>query len=418
MNNLRAPVYVNLELTKRCNHLCRHCYNGIRENPVPERPFSPSHFSKLVSILGDAEVFSVVISGGEPLLLPDQVISAILTAERYNIESSINSNLTIVPPQIKEFLKDKRQIPILTSLYSNNAEQHDYMTKRKGSFHRTKRNIESLINECGTPVSVNCVVTKENLANIYDLGKTVADLGVSYFFGTAQIASSHDSMKLRLSQDEVVQMLEELQRVKEDFGVYTDSLQAIIPCIYWKHTHLRRFLSRTCTMGITSINISPEGNVQGCFHFNHTYGNIFKSEITEIWERLKSSNIKGNLFPECLPCDLSRICNSGCKAEKEYLVETITPSPITGYKPSANLELPDEFKFSLEDGINYRKEGENILVYLDRSLLLINPKTLDFIQSMNNQKLHKFKEILSSHSRFKSDFENLLKNGFISIKEE
>src|SRR5258708_6004639 len=67
--HLHTPPLVWLELTRRCNLECPHCYidGGLaREGEMPG-----SEFHRLLDEFADMGVWAVAMTGGEPTLHPD-----------------------------------------------------------------------------------------------------------------------------------------------------------------------------------------------------------------------------------------------------------------------------------------------------------------------------------------------------------
>lgn len=60
---LRAPLSAGIEITNKCNFNCAYCYNEKHGN----QDMKVKDFNKIISILETAGVFSISISGGEPL---------------------------------------------------------------------------------------------------------------------------------------------------------------------------------------------------------------------------------------------------------------------------------------------------------------------------------------------------------------
>jgi radical SAM protein with 4Fe4S-binding SPASM domain len=67
--HLHAPLYVWIELTRRCNLSCPHCYiegGAARDNEMPT-----AEFVRLLDEMAEMGVWGVVLTGGEPTLHPD-----------------------------------------------------------------------------------------------------------------------------------------------------------------------------------------------------------------------------------------------------------------------------------------------------------------------------------------------------------
>lgn len=60
---LRAPLSVGIEITNKCNFNCVYCYNKNHGN----QDMKVKDFERVISILETVGVFSISISGGEPL---------------------------------------------------------------------------------------------------------------------------------------------------------------------------------------------------------------------------------------------------------------------------------------------------------------------------------------------------------------
>ena len=74
-STLSAPVIIQWEVTPLCNLDCLHCYNHWRrEEPVRQKTEDTNQIYKAtVSEMIVNRIFSVVVTGGEPLLVLDQV---------------------------------------------------------------------------------------------------------------------------------------------------------------------------------------------------------------------------------------------------------------------------------------------------------------------------------------------------------
>ena len=81
-----SPINVQLELTDVCNHACVHCYNNWRSY-YPELMKKPnSEDIKILFKIGqrviDADVFHIVLSGGEPLIIEKDDLENIISMYR------------------------------------------------------------------------------------------------------------------------------------------------------------------------------------------------------------------------------------------------------------------------------------------------------------------------------------------------
>ena len=409
---LKAPIHANFEITKRCNHLCEHCYNGIRDGPISEEYFPPEHFKKIMQRLCDWGIFSVAISGGEPFLRKDVMGEILKIAKNENIDISINSNLTYMPPT--SLLKDNPHAAFLVSIFSSEPKKHDTITRREGSLIRTVANIEKIVKEYHNPIGINCVINKNNLEDLYETGKLASEIGASCFSVTAMISTYPSLDNKKISPSETREMLLCLHKIEQDFGIYTDTLLPIVPCLYWDVPELRKYFSRTCSAGRGSINIASSGDISTCFHYTDKSQNILNANLNEVWRDMSKSEINAKLFEECNRCVISESCRGGCRKDREYLIQNLNPLPILNNFVQMQ-EIPPRFKIKIGDDIKFREEKKGtVLIYRKQRIAEISEDTLDIIQNAQTQSILDI-DRLNKNSKLFLEMEILLKEGFITI---
>lgn len=147
----------HIELTSKCNERCVHCYIPHQYKDTDIKPDLMKSVLKQCSEMG---VLTVVFSGGEPMLYPN-FIEFLKYAKDLDLQVTVLSNLTLLNDDIIQALKYKNDSIVNVSLYSMIPEVHDAITTVKGSFYKTKDNIERLIAN-NIPLQINCPVMKQN----------------------------------------------------------------------------------------------------------------------------------------------------------------------------------------------------------------------------------------------------------------
>ncbi|MFH1510353.1 MAG: radical SAM protein [Candidatus Woesearchaeota archaeon] len=159
------PLYVNLQVTNRCNMGCRFCFLGEHPDGVlPDLPTETiQHMIDKVAA-GGARIINY--TGGEPLLRPD--ITEII---RYGKEKGLKTILSTNGILLKNKMQGLCEYLdwICLPLDGYDSESHDMVRGRKGHFYEITRLLHDL-RDCNCSIKINTMVCKKNLANIQDIG--------------------------------------------------------------------------------------------------------------------------------------------------------------------------------------------------------------------------------------------------------
>lgn len=179
---LSRPLTAQIEITNGCNHRCVHCYllsSDLEKRPLVES--SDEVVYECAKKLVEASIFSVVVTGGEPLLKKELLKRIICLFSDNQIRVSLNTNLTLLDDKLSLFLKEKR-VSVLTSCPSSNREQFNILTNTH-NYLIFEQNVKKL-SELGVYFTVNMVVTKDKFLSqaykIYIRINRIGDLANIY----------------------------------------------------------------------------------------------------------------------------------------------------------------------------------------------------------------------------------------------
>lgn len=176
------PVYIRIKPTNVCNQNCYYC--GSKDDNVPEerkydyRAMIPwDKMQEIIKDISEGGVKAVTFSGGgEPLVYP-YIEGTLELIKQNGIDYSIITNGQALEGRKAELLAGAKWIRV--SLESAFADTY---AKIRGvnTFDRVIENISNFVQmknpEC--TVGINCVVTKDNYQEIYDLCKLMSKIGV------------------------------------------------------------------------------------------------------------------------------------------------------------------------------------------------------------------------------------------------
>lgn len=156
--NVPPISFAWLELTRKCNLECVHCY--AESGPTVRHGSIDVHrWKALIDELSEMGASSVQFIGGEPTIFPgfaDLVRYAV--SKKLSVE--VYSNLTHLPDSLVKLFKSHR-VSVATSYYSDDPERHDEVTRVAGSNSRTLANIKRLIAE-GIPLRVGVIKIRDD----------------------------------------------------------------------------------------------------------------------------------------------------------------------------------------------------------------------------------------------------------------
>ncbi|HBR10188.1 TPA: hypothetical protein DD712_02915 [Candidatus Acetothermia bacterium] len=150
-----------LVLTDRCNLHCIHYYRDSGPPRLSEKEIVLSQgFRHLISQLAELGCSAVQFTGGEALLMEDQLLDLIPACEEKGIRVEVFTNLTLFTSRIAKFFK-QHNVRVATSLYAPDDKLHDSITTVKGSFARTVGSIRELVSE-DIPLRIGVIVIPQN----------------------------------------------------------------------------------------------------------------------------------------------------------------------------------------------------------------------------------------------------------------
>ena len=137
-NPVDPPFLVALNLTRRCNLACAHCYldAGTRKDGGPEELQTGEVTGLLDQIAALSDETMVVLTGGEPLLRPD-ILGLAHHASELGLMVVIGTNGTLLDERRVGALQDAGVRAVGISLDSLDSDYHDDFRGRPGSWAKT-----------------------------------------------------------------------------------------------------------------------------------------------------------------------------------------------------------------------------------------------------------------------------------------
>ena len=274
--SMQYPGLATLSITAACDCQCHHCGASFRS----ETDLSTDQWIPVVRRVQDLGVFTISITGGEPLLrddLPD-IISAI------NPEKSIclvYSNGSRLVERARDLARAglKR---IHVSIDFADSDAHDTHRGSPGLMAAALAGIEEA-RRAGMLVGISTFVSPQRLADgtFEHVLKLGAELNVN------EIAV-FDAMPSRAPGTEPLPLMETpeyLARLRKLIQAWWRNPK--VPGLWW-YGQLRSYDCCGCPGGTSMFNISPGGNMRPCDFCPVSVGSVLENDLQSLWLRLNA----------------------------------------------------------------------------------------------------------------------------------
>lgn len=167
-----------LEVTGLCNEFCDHCYADSSPKGT-HGTMTVRDWKRTIGQLADMGTRDVQFIGGEPTLYP-HVNELIRYAHNVGLSVEVFSNMTHIRQELWETFTDCG-VKLATSYYSDSPEDHDGVTKLRGSHRRTRANIEKALS-LNIPLRGGVVAVQQG-QRVQEAARDLTSLGVEQVGG-------------------------------------------------------------------------------------------------------------------------------------------------------------------------------------------------------------------------------------------
>jgi radical SAM protein with 4Fe4S-binding SPASM domain len=307
----RIPISGEIELTRRCNLACAHCYNrgvGSVENRPPEHgescddgELSAGDFSGIIDQLVDAGCLWLLLTGGEPLVR-DDFREIYLYAKKSGILLTLFTNGTLISEEMADFLTEWPPLGIEISLYGASKDTYERVTGVEGSYNRCMQGINRLL-ERGLPLELKTLVSSLNRHELDSMKAFARSRGVKFRYDliiNPRLDGDRTPCRYRLSPEEVVEFdMNDPERCRSWIEL-------------WDEFHGTFDTSRKypCGGGVYSFHIDPLGKLNLCGMSRIPAYDLTSGSFRTGWEEVMPGIISAEGNPDftCRTCPLLLLC--------------------------------------------------------------------------------------------------------------
>ena len=313
-------ISLTFELTYACSERCLHCYNmgAARSDLHEEHRLHPDmltldDYKRLIDEAVELGIPEVTVTGGDPFSYPhcwdilDYMHERNLAVNLFTNAQALNTN-----GKIRRVARLGLQ-QLSVSIYSADAEVHDQITRRRGSWEQSMKVLRDLA-AWPVPLNFKTPVFRLNTRTFYGVRQLAHELG----------AENEVSCKLTPGADGDVSMIEHLQTRPEALHIILmDSLvKGHVPTDGKPDGYAFGSKRGFPCSANGLITVSPSGVVCGCSSIPISFGDVHDVSLKEaILSPQRLQILQANqkqAFHACGQHDYCQYCNVPCYAGESF----------------------------------------------------------------------------------------------------
>jgi len=311
-------------LTERCNLRCRHCYQNRlylnKENSLERKKEIINQFIKFCKKIKREP--TIAFTGGEPLILGDELFELLEYCNKNKIKTSILSNGTLLTSDICKRLIENNIDYVQISLDGAKEETHDFV-RGVGNYKKAIAAIKLLV-ENRIKTAVMFVFHKKNHLEVQELITLCNELKVNALGITELVPEgTGDSLReLLLTPEEVHQMYLNIYNkqaeLRQNGSVLKIDMKRPLWALIEKELANKKIIVENvggaCAAGFSGLALMPNEDIMPCRRMDIVIGNLTKDTFFDVWYGSELMNeLRERKKGECINCEFNYKC-SGCKA--------------------------------------------------------------------------------------------------------
>lgn len=331
----RGPIVI-WNLTRTCNLECAHCYSSSKNRDYSHE-LTTAQACKALADLKDADCFSVILSGGEPMIRED-LFDIAAESKRLGLLTSLSTNGTLIGAPQAARIRATGFDYVGISL-DGVGRTHDRFRGQVGSFDKALEGMRNCREE-GLKVGLRFTLTQNNLPDlpaVFNLAEREAidKIYLSHLVYSGR-GKANNAMDLTVDQArEAMRFIIEKARTYAATGdkpeIVTGNNEADAVFFLLNEMErdasafnrllpqLKRWGGNSAGTGIS--NIDPLGNVHpDPLLSSVTLGNVLETPFAEIWRQNQSPVLNRlrerprKLHGRCGECSWIEICGGGARS--------------------------------------------------------------------------------------------------------
>lgn len=275
--------YLFWECTTRCNLNCLHCGSDCsKDSSSPDMPIA-DFLEAVDTIKNPSRNFTVVFTGGEPLVRKDIEVCGKELRKR-GFKWSIVSNGYFYDKERHNSLLNAG-LGALTISLDGLKDSHNWLRNNKNSFGKVIQAIELASSSKRLNFDIVTCVNQRNLKELGQIKELLIKKNVKAWrlFTIIPIGRAVHNSDLLLTDNQFLELLDFISESRK-----TNEIDVKFSCegFVGKYESLVRDSYFFCRAGINIGSVLIDGSISACPNIDRTFsqGNIYKDNFYEIWQ--------------------------------------------------------------------------------------------------------------------------------------
>ncbi len=322
-----SPERIDLLLTRKCNLVCRHCFEVSSPNETV-KDIDIQRLCSLAQEMEDIDVKTLKITGGEVLMFPliTEFLSALKTKR---FETILLTNAIMLNDELCEIIAEGG-IKLGISLDGISPVSHNFL-RGKGAFEAVQPKL-SLVKDFGIKFSITTSVHSRNISEtekIVDYAINTLGARTVFINKLKPLGRALYNKDIFISEEENDMLEERVKSLSLLYGsekiILSDDSATMRNDISCKTIPLNTPL--VCAAGNTILSIDDNLDVYPCVYGHgksgYNMGNLYKENLLDIWRSPKWEKFRGKTtlgdIPKCRVCKNNTQCGlKNCRMKAVY----------------------------------------------------------------------------------------------------
>jgi len=301
--------YMFWECTTRCNLNCLHCGSDCsKDSAFQDMPIN-DFLAAIDTMKNPAKNFTVVFTGGEPLLRKDIEICGKELRKR-GFRWSMVSNGHLYNEQ-RHFSLLNAGLGALTISLDGLKDSHNWLRNRENSFDKVSEAIDLAASASRLNFDVVTCVNQRNVKELAQIKSFLSEKKVKAWrlFTIIPIGRAVHNPDLLLTDQQFLELMDFISESRKE-----KELDIKFSCEGYvgKYESLVRDSSFFCRAGINISSILIDGSISACPNIDRalSQGNVYNDNFYEVWENKFSPfrNREWTKVGQCETCSQYKDC--------------------------------------------------------------------------------------------------------------